>query len=130
MPAKLAVLVQDVKEARLPKAKGRAYVEFDTEDQLQKALELHGSMWRDAKLSVQRSAPPGRGGASARGGKGGRGRGKAGLSYNAAPSVHPHNRLGDAMVPRSVSKSVPAAEGSANSKEPKGNDDFKKLLGL
>lgn len=139
-------MLQDVKEARLPKTKkGRAYVEFTTDDQLQKALEVHDTTWRggDVKLSVQRSAPPGRGGGQnirggrhgGRGGRGGRGRGRSrgGLGHQAPPSEHPHNRVGDTMVPRAVSKAEGAAHNAdtgENSKEPKGNSDFKKLLGL
>jgi RNA recognition motif-containing protein len=130
--------VQDVKDARLPKfKKGRAYVDFSTEEQLQKALELHDTTWRDAKLSVLRSDPPGRGGGPhTRGGRHGgrgRGRGKAGLGFQKAPSEHPHSRLGETMVPRAASKvGGPAGHSDAgtDSKEPKDNSDFKKLLGL
>jgi RNA recognition motif-containing protein len=130
--------VQDVTEARLPKSKkGRAYVDFATEEQLQNALKLHNTTWRDAKLSVLRSAPPGRGaGPSTRGGKHagrGKGRGKAGLGFQKEPSEHPHSRLGTTMVPRAVSKAdgAPAqTNAETGSKAPKDNSDFKALLGL
>lgn len=110
---------------------GWAYVEFGSNNALQKAVDLPNPELHGRTLTIKVSKPPDSNATGLRGrgrGRGGPARGFGGGRGDRGRSIHQHERLamgatsGPAFVPRTVVK-----QEGATGKAPT-NEDFRKLL--